>query len=99
MKENSNITFIAESDVPFVDDAVRHYEGSENRGRLTYNSQFWIDPLEHRPDLCERRDELFFAKAVSYGEIFTDIISGNGQMFIDTVIYFHTLTIRLTQFL
>ena len=75
---------------------MRQYEGE---GRLTRNSEFGVDPQQHRPDLIKRRDDLFSVNSVSYDDIFTDIISGNGQMFVDTIIYLKTLTIRFTNFL
>ncbi len=83
--------------MPGVDDAVRQYE--EGEGRLTRNSEFGFDPLQHRPDLIKRRDDLFSVNSVPYDDIFTDIISANGQMFVDTIIYLKTLTIRFTNFL
>ena len=95
--KHSSITSIATCDVPDLDHAVLEYE--REQGRLTYNSSSGVDPLKDRPDLISKRNNLFAVNAASYSDIFTNIISADGEKFKDAIIQYKELTVRLTQFL
>ena len=71
----------------------------KDQGKLTYFTPYGVDPLQDRPDLSAKRDQLFYSQGFSYDTIFTDTVSGSGFQLNNTIITFKHLTNRLTQLL
>ena len=91
------VTAIPASAVPQADDARRIYEAQG--GRISEQGSFGRDPLKDRPDLVQRRDGLFHAQNPSFEDIFGNVVSSNGQMFVNAVVSFTDLTRNLETFL
>ena len=77
--------------------AVAEYE--RDQGKLTYFTSYGVDPLQDRPDLSAKWDQLFYSQGYSYDTIFTDTVSGSGFQLNNAIITFKHLTNRLTQLL
>ena len=88
-------TQIQASVVPITDTAVLDYE--QQGGSLTRFSQFGIDPLRERQDLVRLRDEHFDVDIGSYESVFTDAVSGSGDLVERALLHFLMLTQRLAQ--
>ena len=83
--------------VPQADNAKRLYEAQG--GRISEPGTFGTDPLKDRPDLVQRRDGLFHARNPSFDNIFRNVVSSNGQFFVDDIISFYDLTRHFETFL
>ena len=83
--------------VPQADNAKRLYEAQG--GRISEPGTFGTDPLKDRPDLVQRRDGLFHARNPSFDNIFGNVVSSNGQFFVDAIISFYDLTRHFETFL
>ena len=81
--------------IPDTDVAVHEYE--QQGGSLTHNSLFGNDPLRERRDLVIKRNQSFEVQIGSYEEIFTDVVSGNGDLLQRAILVFLSLTQRLAQ--
>ena len=83
--------------VPQADDAKRLYEAQG--GRISEPGTFGTDPLKDRPDLVQTRNGLFNARNPSFDNIFGNVVSSNGQCFVDAIISFYDLTRHFQTFL
>lgn len=77
-----------------MDEAVLKYE--QYQGLLTRESTFGRDPLSSRMDLMRRREQCF---TPSFEDIFSDIVSSNGELFVEAMREFGQLTERFVDFL
>ena len=91
---NNHTTPIAPSLIPSVDIAVTSYE--ETQGRLTQDGHFGTNPLKERLDLVNIRDQQF-SDQYSYEDIFTNSVSGDGLLLINSICYFRNITLRSSQ--
>lgn len=91
------ITAIPSHAVPQADGAKRLYEAQGRR--ISEPGTFGTDPLKDRLDLVLRRDGLFHARNPSFDNIFGNVVSSNGQMFVDAIISFCDLTQHFETFL
>ena len=83
--------------VPQADNAKRLYVAEG--GRITEPGTFGTDPLKDRPDLVQRRNGVFHARNPSFDNIFGNVVSTNGQFFVDAIIIFFDLTRHFQTFL
>ena len=90
-------TAIPSHAVPQADNAKRLYEAQG--GRISEPGTFGTDPLKDRLDLVLRRDGLFHARKSSFDNIFGNVVSSNGQMFVDAIISFCDLIRHFETFL
>ncbi|XP_019860944.1 PREDICTED: uncharacterized protein LOC109589282 [Amphimedon queenslandica] len=88
-------TQVQASVVPSTVTATQDYE--QQGGSLTHFSEFGIDPLRERHDLIRLRDEHFGVDIGSYETVFTDAVSGSGDLVERALLHFLTLTQRLAQ--
>ena len=72
--------------IPDTDVAVHEYE--QQGGSLTHNSLFENDPLRERCDLVTKRNQSFEVQIGSYEEIFTDVVSRNGDLLQRAILVF-----------
>ena len=92
-QQNCGITSIPSSSIPSLVEAVSSYE--QHQGVLTRFSMFGTDPLAEREDLIRRRDHLFQKNNPNFDQLFTSIVSSDGQMFLHALLNFKELTERL----
>jgi hypothetical protein len=90
-EENDNTTPLNTCIVPTVDEAVAMYEG-----QLTLSSYFGLDPLCNNPELVCRRDQWLSVLNSDPGDIFTNVISGNGALFKELIVNCIVLSNRLS---
>ena len=68
-------------------------------GSITQFGTFGVDPLRNRVDLVMRRDALFGTQNPSFDNVFSNVISGNGNLLQDSIVNFISVTERLEQLL
>ena len=88
--DNNQITPIPPHLVPSVADAKQMYEAQG--GQLTEYSHFGRDPLRDRADLVQRRDQWFMQTNPSYKDIFSNVVSDNGQFLEKAILDFISYT-------
>lgn len=66
-------------------------------GSITQFGRFGVDPLRSRVDLIMRRDGLFASQNPSFDNIFSNVISGNGNLLQDSIVNFINITERMEQ--
>ena len=81
--------------IPSLEEATLEYE--QFQGVLTHESNFGNDMLYGRPDLIQTRQALYSSQNPSYETIFNNIVSSDGQLFINAIYNFHCITTRLQQ--
>ncbi len=81
---------LQQSVVPSVAEAVLIHETIRNR--LTPESTFGRDPLANNIHLQQLRERDFLARFHSMQAIFTDVLHGDGQLLVDAIILFITLS-------
>ena len=90
-QQNCGITSIPSSSIPSLVEAVSSYE--QHQGILTRFSMFGTDPLAGR----SRGGRIIYSKKnnPNFDQLFTNIVSSDGQMFLHALLNFKELTERL----
>ena len=92
-QQNCGITSIPPSSIPSLDKAVMNYE--QYQGVLTRFSVFGNDPLSAREDLMKRRELLFAESNPDFNQLFTNVVSSDGELFFKALMNYKQLTNRL----
>lgn len=98
MAQNCCTTSVPLSSIPSLDEAVLSSEQHQG-GILTRENAFGNDPLSSRMDLMRRREYLFAESHPGFEDIFSDVVSSNGQTFLNALHGFGRFTERLIDFL
>ena len=88
--QNRGTSAIQMSSLLTMEEAALSYR--QHQGILTEFNTFGSDPLSERNDLVRRRLQLFNP---SYDELFTNVVSSDGQQFIDAIMRFISITQQL----
>lgn len=83
--------------LPSTDSARQMY--LDQGGNLTAFSPFGKDPLRNREDLVKRRDGLFQESNPPYEQIFSNVMTGDGQELEDAILKFMDITRSLERLL
>ena len=83
-------TSISAQSVPETSDAVDMF--TAQGGSLTLHGLFGCDPLRDRQDLIQRRDQYFLSTHHSFGDIFSDIVSSDGDLLRNAILDFMRIT-------
>ena len=89
------ITALPGNNIPNVENAVQLYHS--RGGQLRHDSHFGVDPLASRPDLIMLRDQWLFQSISSNADIFSDIVSGTGNLFKMGILKCIDITIRFAE--
>ena len=65
------------------------------QGVLTRFSVFGNDPLSAREDLMKRRELLFAESNPDFNQLFTNVVSSDGELFFKALMNYKQLTNRL----
>lgn len=84
---------ILPNNIPSRDNAAQWY--TQQGGSLTAYGIFGIDPLKESPHLVARRDQWLAAAIPSYEDIFSNVVSGDGELFKRCIITCIDVTNRL----
>ena len=83
--------------LPCGDVARKQY--IDQGGSITQFGTFGVDPLRNRADLVIRRDALFEMQNPSFDTVFSNVVSGNGNLLQDCILKFISVTDNLEQLL
>jgi len=86
-------TSISSHTVPATSDAVDMFIAQG--GSLTLHGLFGCDPLRDRQDLVQRRDQYFLSTHHSFVDIFSDIVSGDGDLFRNAILDLIRISVSL----
>ena len=79
-EENNCVTYVGPTDIPGVIEAKDMYQG-----QLTEHGYFGLDALSNRPELVLRRDQWLSVMNSQPHDIFTNIISSNGNLLKESI--------------
>ena len=82
------------NDIPTTEDAVDMYR--QQGGVLTDPSEFGADPLQNDIQKIEQREQEFRSNAISFEDIFTNVISGNNVLFRQAILLYIDITDHLS---
>ena len=92
-QQNCGIKSIPPSSFPSLDEAAMNYE--QYQGVLTRFSVFGNDPLSAREDLIKRRELLSAESNPDFNQLFTNVVSSDGELFFKALMNYKQLTYRL----
>ena len=95
LARNRQNTTISSTVIPSKYDAAQQY--AQQGGPLTAHGVFGTDPLKERPHLVARHDQWLAATIPSYAEIFSNVVSGDGEFFKRSIIMCIDVTHRLSK--
>ena len=94
MTKNNRAAVVPSSALPTADEAVDAYERAG--GRLTHFPNFGHDPLDGYDNLQNARYSGFVSKYPNFESIFSYVANGNDTLFRSGLLYFISLTFRLS---
>ena len=80
--------------VPSVEDAIQMY--TDSGGTTTLNSSFGVDPLSSSDALINQRETEFTQNNLSFDDIYSNVIHGDGSFMAATVLSFINITRNLS---
>lgn len=95
--QRMGVTPIPVGVLPHGDVARQQY--IDQGGSITQFGTFGVDPLRNRADLVIRRDALFEMQNPSFDVVFSNVVSGNGNLLQDCILNFISVTNSLEQLL
>ena len=87
-------TAMTANDIPTTEDAVDMYR--QQGGVLTDLSEFGADPLQNDIQKIDQREQEFCSNAMSFEDIFTNIISGTNVPFRQAILLYIDITDHLS---
>ena len=92
--ERQGTIVVNTTDIPTTEDAVDMYR--QQSGVLTDPSEFGADPLENDVVKMAQREQEFRNTAMSFDDIFTNVVSGNDIPFRQAILLFIDITDHLS---